>query len=162
MQDKNKIRRLAKSFWKMKLFMLLQLPMAFIAGLRITHIDDAGATVSVPYNFLNKNPFKSMYFAVQAMAAELSSGIIALAEVNEVEKPISMLVIGMKANYTKKARSKVDFKCDDGKKIRNAIISSIETGEGQVIEVISKGTDKEGDIVAEFVFTWTFKTKMKK
>ncbi len=93
------------------------------------------------------------------MAAELSSGILALSEVAETNKPISMLVLNMKASFTKKARTKVIFTCNDGDKIRNAIAQSIKTGEGKTVEVISKGVDKEGDIVAEFAFTWTFKLK---
>jgi hypothetical protein len=40
-----------------------------------------------------------------------------------------------------------------------AIIRSIETGEGQTAEVTSIGYDTEGDVVAEFKFTWTFKPK---
>ena len=150
---------MANSPLKMKFFMLQQLPMGFLAGLKVTEINSKGACVTVPNKFLNKNPFKSMYFAVQAMAAELSSGILALAEVYEAEKPVSMLVINMSASYSKKARSKISFKCDDGEKIRNAINRSIETGEGQIIEVKSTGTDRDGDVVAEFVFTWTFKLK---
>lgn len=158
----NKFRSMAKSPLKMKMFMLQQLPMAFIAGLKITKIDSKGSVVSVPFKFVNKNPFKSMYFAVQAMAAELSSGILALLEVYEAEKPVSMLVLNMKASFLKKVKTKVSFICDDGEKIKEAIALSIATGEGQVIEVTSKGIDEEGDVVAEFVFTWTFKPKSKK
>ena len=141
--------------------MFKHLPMGFIAGLKVSEMDGKGATVSVPNKFVNKNPFKSMYFAVQAMAAELSSGILALAEVYGVEKPISMLVINMSASYTKKARTKVSFRCNDAEKIKDAVARSIATGEGQLIEVKSIGTDREGDVVAEFTFTWTFKVKEK-
>ncbi len=157
--SKNKIKQLAKSPWKMKLYMLLNLPMGFIAGLKITEITSAKAQITVPYKFINKNPFKSMYFAVQAMAGELSSGILALSEVAEAKKPISMLVLNMKASFTKKARTKVTFSCNDGDKIRNAIAQSIATGEGQTVDVKSVGIDKNGDVVAEFTFTWTFKPK---
>ena len=143
----------------MKLYMLLNLPMGFIAGLKITEITSAKAQITVPYKFINKNPFKSMYFAVQAMAGELSSGILALSEVAEAKKPISMLVLNMKASFTKKARTKVTFSCNDGGKIRNAIAQSIATGEGQTVDVKSVGIDKNGDVVAEFTFTWTFKPK---
>lgn len=153
---------MAKNPMKMKMFMLQKLPMGFIAGLRITKIDSIGSVVSVPFKYVNKNPFKSMYFAVQAMAAELSSGILALSEVYEAEKPVSMLVLNMKATFLKKVRTKVNFKCDDGEKIKEAIAQSIATGEGQIIDVKSKGIDEEGDVVAEFVFTWTFKPKSKK
>jgi acyl-coenzyme A thioesterase PaaI-like protein len=159
MQKKNKIKQLAKSPWKMKFYMLMNLPMGFIAGLKITEITSVKAQITVPYKFVNKNPFKSMYFAVQAMAAELSSGILALSEVSEAKKPISMLVLNLKASFTKKARTKVSFNCNDGDKIRTAIAESIRTGEGQTVDVKSVGIDKEGDQVAEFTFTWTFKPK---
>ncbi len=144
----------------MKLYMLMNLPMGFIAGLNIIEITSKKAQISVPYKFINKNPFKSMYFAVQSMAAELSSGILALAEVYQASKPVSMLVLDMKASFTKKARTKVVFTCNDGEKIRTAITASIETGEGQTVDVMSVGRDKSGEIVAEFVFTWTFKPKI--
>ena len=157
--SKNKIKQLAKSPWKMKLYMLMNLPMGFIAGLKITEITSVKAQISVPYKFVNKNPFKSMYFAVQAMAGELSSGILALSEVAEASKPVSMLVLNMKASFTKKARTKVTFICSDGDKIRNAITESIKTGEGQTVDVKSVGIDEDGDQVSEFTFTWTFKPK---
>jgi len=157
--SKNKIQELAKNPWKMKLYMLMNLPMGFIAGLKIIEISSQKSRISVPYKFINKNPFKSMYFAVQSMAAELTSGILALAEVYEASKPVSMLVLDMKASFTKKARTKIIFTCNDGDKINDAIEKSIATNEGQTVDVVSIGTDSEGDKVAEFTFTWTFKPK---
>ncbi len=141
------------------MYMLTNLPMGFLAGLKIIKITPTNSAISVPYKFLNKNPFKSMYFAVQSMAAELSSGILALAEVHQAPEPISMLVLNMKAEFTKKARSKVVFNCNDGEKIKSAINKSIVTGEGQTVDVKSVGIDKDGDQVAEFTFIWTFKPK---
>ena len=155
----NKIEQMAKSPVKMKLFMMKQLPMAFFAGLKVIKMDNRGASVSVPFKFLNKNPFRSVYFAVLSMAAELSSGIIALAALHDFDVPVSMLVLKMKAEFLKKAKSKIVFTCDDAEKIRDTIARSIETGEGQKIEVRSSGYDTSGDIVAEFVFEWTFKPK---
>ncbi len=143
----------------MKLFMMKNLPMAFLAGLKVTEIDETKASVSVPYKCLNKNPFKSIYFAVLSMAAELATGILAIAAINDFSIPISMLVFEMKASFQKKARTKITFKCNEGEKMMAAISRSIETGEGQTAEVTSIGYDTEGDVVAEFKFTWTFKPK---
>lgn len=159
MEKENKIRKLAKSNFLMKLFMLKHLPMAFLAGLKITEIDQATASVTVPYKHLNKNPFRSVYFAVLSMAAELSTGILAMAALNDFSIPISMLVLEMKANFLKKARTKITFKCLEGDQLSSTIAKSIETGEGQTIDVTSIGYDTEGDKVAEFKFTWTFKPK---
>jgi acyl-coenzyme A thioesterase PaaI-like protein len=159
MQKENRIRKLAKSNFHMKLFMMKNLPMAFLAGLQVTEIDQTQASVSVPYKGLNKNPFRSIYFAVLSMAAELATGILAMAAINDFSVPVSMLVFEMKASFQKKARTKITFKCNEGEKIMAAITRSIETGEGQTAEVTSTGYDTEGDVVAEFKFTWTFKPK---
>ena len=159
MHKKNKIRELARSNFHMKLFMLKNLPMAFLAGLKVTEINQTKASISVPYKFLNKNPFRSIYFAVLSMAAELATGIMAMAAIHDFSVPISMLVLEMKASFQKKARTKITFKCLEGKKMNAAIEQSIETGEGQTAEVTSIGYDTEGDVVAEFKFTWTFKPK---
>lgn len=159
MTRKNKILQLAKNRWKMKIYMLLNLPMAFIAGIKIIDISESKAVISVPYKFLNKNPFRSIYFAVLSMAAELSSGIIALNEVSNASVPMSMLVLNMKASFTKKARTKIIFVCDQGDLVRNTISNSITSGEGQTIDIVSVGIDEEGEKVAEFIFTWTFKPK---
>lgn len=159
MSGENKILQLAHCPWRMKLYMLTHLPMGFIAGLKIIELNSQLSRISVPNKFINKNPFKSMYFAVQSMAAELTSGILALVEVHGASEPVSMLVLNMKASFTKKARTKIIFTCNDGDRIRDAIGKCIKTGEGQVIDILSVGKDLDGDQVAEFIFTWTFKPK---
>ncbi len=157
----DKIRKLATS-WKLKLFLLQKLPLAFVAGLKIVEIDRKSAKVRIPYKHLNINPFKSMYFAAQSMAAELSTGIIALAAVQDEEEPISMLVLNMQAAFTKKATTAIVFSCNEGENISQAIHQAKLSGEGQTITVTSRGFDKNDDLVSEFQFTWTFKSKTNK
>jgi hypothetical protein len=70
-----------------------------------------------------------------------------------------MLVLKMKADFLKKARTKIIFHCEDAEKIKESIAKSIETGQGETIEVSSAGYDTSGDKVAEFIFEWTFKPK---
>ena len=159
MTRKEKLLEGARSNFKMRYFMLKKLPLAFIAGLKVVKIDDEMASVSIPFKFLNQNPFQSIYFAALAMAAELSTGIIAIVNVQSASKPVSMLVFNMSANFTKKAKGKIVFSCYEGKAIEKAIEESISTGEGKIVEVTTKGVDQEGDEVAEFKFTWTFKPK---
>lgn len=158
-KKENKVRVLAQNHGRMRIFFLRHLPMAFFAGLKITEINDNMASVTVPYKYLNKNPFRSVYFAVLSMASELSTGILAMAAINDYEIPISMLVFDMKANFVKKARTKITFTCQEGEKLSQAVKKSVETGEGQTAEVMTVGIDEEGDEVARFYFTWTFKPK---
>jgi len=155
-------RKQVRSNFKFRLFMLKSLPSAFFSGLRLTEISDKKAVVTIPFKYLTKNPFKSMYFASQAMAAELSTGVLALAESSWRKPRISMLVFDMKADFVKKATTKITFECADGKKIYDAIEECVQTGEGVTITAKSIGKDTEGDIVSEFYFTWTFKQKQSK
>ena len=159
MKKGNDIIKMAKSPALLRMYMLRHLPMGALAGLKILEMDRTHAIVSVPYKYLNKNPFRSIYFAVLSMAAELSSGIIALALLADAPVPVSMLVLNMQANFTKKARGKIRFECRDGAQITTAIEESIKSGEGKTVEVSSTGYDSAGDVVAVFQFTWTFKPK---
>lgn len=159
MADQRDFRHLANNRFLLKLFFLRKMPMGILSGMRVLALDEKHCSVSVPYNYLTKNPFKSTYFAVQSMAAELSSGAMAISEVKLAPQRVSMLVLDMKANFTKKARARVIFTCNNGKEIADAVHKAISTGEGQTVTIVSKGTDTEGDIVSEFQFTWTFKAK---
>jgi len=152
-------RKLANNAFRLKLFFIKNMPMGFLNGLHVVELDEKHASISVPYNYLTKNPFHSTYFAVQAMAAELSSGAMAIAEVLAAPGPVSMLVFDMNANFTKKARSKVIFTCNDGEAIGTAVKETLKTGEGQTVTITSVGVDRAGDKVSEFQFTWTFKAK---
>jgi len=156
----NRVLQLVKSPFRLKMYMFMHLPMGWIAGLKVESFREKDVRISVPFKFLNKNPFRSVYFASLAMAAELSSGLIAMSEVENASVPISMLVLNMKADFLKKARTKITFLCSDGNQIREAIAKSIETGLGQTAEVSAIGTDTEGGQVAIFWFTWTFKPKV--
>jgi len=146
---------------KLKLFFLKRMPLGYFAGLKVEQFNKESATVSLPFNWITKNPFKSVYFGAQAMAAELSTGIIAMNAVLNSKKSISMLVFAMEANFVKKATSKVNFECIQVKEVEQAIQKCIETGEGVIVKSKSVGTDEVGDVVSEFYFTWTFKLKTK-
>lgn len=150
---------LVTSRWKMAFYMLSKLPLALIARLRVEHFDDEGASVSVPFNYINKNPFGSVYFAPLSMAAELSSGLLALEAVKNAAKPVSMLVLEMQAEYLKKARSRIVFTCHERSAISEAVQQAILTNEATTFLSRVEGRDEQGELVARFFINWTFKTK---
>lgn len=157
---KNKIRSLATNGFRMRLFMLNHLPLGFFVGLKVLKIDQYSAEVSVQYKYLNKNPFRSIYFAVLAMAAELSTGILAMASVYDASVPVSMLVLEMDAKFSKKAVGRIVFKCEQGEEISKTVKESALSGEGKTVKVKSIGLDKYNNQVAEFHYIWTFKPKL--
>ena len=142
-----------------KLFLILKLPLAFLAGVKLKTLNNTHSTVQLKYNYLNKNPFKSIYFAALSMAGELASGILAASFIYKNKPAISMLVVGVNIDFSKKAVGLIDFNCKQGKEIEDCINNSIITKEGQVIDVITTATDEEGDIVAIFNIRWSFKSK---
>ena len=150
---------LASSRVRFGFFMLVKLPSAFFSGVRLRRITEQEAVVSVPYKWFSQNPFRSTYFACQAMAAEMSTGVLALGHIYKRKPAVSMLVTGLKATYYKKAVSRTYFTCHQGEEIRQAIEQAITTGEGQTIDVISIGRNASGEVISEFLISWSFKGK---
>ncbi|MGI4743512.1 MAG: DUF4442 domain-containing protein [Janthinobacterium lividum] len=143
---------------KLRLFMLRKLPLAWLAGLRLVAFTPEAATVTIRYKYLTQNPFRSIYFAALAMAAELASGIQAMLH-TQGGGPVSMLVVGLEAEFTKKAVGLIAFTCPDGAAIAQAVAESRATGKGCTVQCTSTGRDEAGDVVAVFRITWSFRAK---
>ncbi len=154
-----KTNTMAISVSKLNKFVLFKLPSAYICGVRVKAIDKDRCVVSVKHRWINQNPFNSMYFAVQAMAAELTTGALVISQIQQSGKKISMLVANNKGNFTKKATGRITFACNDGHLIAEAIQRTIATGEGQTFWMKSIGTNEEGVQVSEIDFEWSVKLK---
>ena len=139
--------------------MLFKLPAAFFTGVRVESLNEEMAVVKVKHRWINQNPFKSMFWAVQGMASEFSSGILVMQAIDKSGKKVSMLVTNMNATFTKKATGKIRFECKDGLAIQQAIQKSTETGEGQTVLVTSEGINEEGISVSKFQYEWSLKVK---
>ncbi len=144
---------------KLNSFLFFKLPSAFWCGVRVKTIDSNHCVVTVKHKWINQNPFKSMYFAVQAMAAELTTGALVMLQIKKSRKNISMLVANNKGNFSKKATGRITFTCNDGHLIEDAIKQTIATGEGQTFWMKSIGIDEKGDQVSEMNFEWSIRIK---
>ncbi|WP_226930020.1 PaaI family thioesterase [Hymenobacter siberiensis] len=151
-------RRQVLNPFKLRLFMMRKLPMAWLAGLRLTQLTPETATVTIRYKFLTQNPFRSLYFACLAMAGEFASGIQGMMQV-QAGGPVSMLVTSIQGDFTKKAVGLIAFTCPDGPLIAQAVAESRATGEGRTVVCTSTGVDEAGDVVAVFKLTWSFRAK---
>ena len=140
-------------------FLFFKLPSAYFCGVRVKQISDNKCEVTVKHRWINQNPFNSMYFAVQAMAAELSTGALVMTHIQNSGKKISMLVANNKSNFSKKATGKITFVCADGSLAATTIQKAIETSEGQTFWMKSIGTNEKGEQVSEMDFEWSIKIK---
>ena len=144
---------------KVNAFLFFKLPSAFFTGVRLKSLTNDAAVVKVTYRWVNQNPFKSMFWAVQGMASELSTGILVMKEIDASNRKISMLVTNMNGTFTKKATGKIRFECNEGELIRATIQKAIETGKGQTVTVTSEGFNEEGISVSKFEYEWSLKAK---
>ncbi|MFZ9160513.1 MAG: thioesterase, partial [Aquirufa sp.] len=115
--------------------------------------------VRVKLSWFNQTPFRSMYFAVEAMAAEMSCGMLAFGQVYKRQPAVSMLVEKLEAKFVKKATGVIIFTCEDGDALRDTVNEALTNPAGTKLQVTSIGRNQAGEIVAEFDFTWTFKAK---
>jgi hypothetical protein len=144
---------------RFRLFLATKLPTAYFVGLRLHHIDENDCVIKVKHSWFNKNPFKSMYFAVEAMAAEMASGLLAFGYTYKHKPSISMLVVKMEIEFSKKATGVILFSCKQGKEIEEAIQVCKQNNVGQTITTTSIGLNEHKEEVAKFYITWSFKAK---
>lgn len=147
------------STFQINLFTFFKLPSAWWCGVRLKSIDENRAVATVKHRWFNQNPFNSMFWAVQGMAAEFTTGILVSTAIRESGRKISMLVQNNNANFSKKATGRITFTCEDGNLIADALKKTIETGEGQTIWMKSIGVNQDGVVVSTFNFEWTVKLK---
>ncbi|HET8753632.1 MAG TPA: DUF4442 domain-containing protein [Salinimicrobium sp.] len=144
---------------KLNAFIMIKVPAAWLCGVRNKEINQNGGKVGVKHRWINQNPFNSMYFAVQAMAAELSTGALVMQAVKNSGRSVSMLVKSNNSNFSKKATGKLIFECADAGKIKEAIDGAVETAEGKTFWLNSTGTNEAGEVVSTFNFEWTIRLK---
>ncbi|QCE42125.1 DUF4442 domain-containing protein [Psychroserpens sp. NJDZ02] len=144
---------------KLNTFTMLKLPSAYLCGVRTKVLNDEQCITTVKHRWINQNPFKSMFWAVQGMAAEFSTGAMMIMKIKASGKKISMLVTTNNATFTKKATGRITFVCNDGNKVDDALAEAIKTGEGQTLWMQSVGTNADGVVVSTFNFEWSVKVK---
>lgn len=144
---------------RFRLFLLSKLPSAYFSGVRVKEISEQRCIVTVPYKWFSQNPFRSTYFACQSMAAEMSTGALAMVQVYQRKPSVSMLVTKVESEYFKKATGLTSFTCEDGELIGQAVQDSIDSGDGKTVRVHSLGRNEGGETISEFFITWSFKAK---
>ena len=160
--SQQKFFKLANHPFKFRMYLLFKLPAAFFSGIKVKEINEKRCVTSVPYKWLTQNPFRSTYFACLSMAAEMSTGALAMAHLYKLNPPVSMLVVKVESTYSKKATGRTYFTCEDGELFSKMIEEAIADGEPKTVIAKSVGKNKDGEVVAEFFITWSFKARSKK
>ena len=144
---------------KYTFFLFFQLPSAFFCGVRLKYLDSLKSIVSINHSWFNKNPFKSIFWAAQGMAAELTTGSLIKNAIKESGINVSYLVVENKSSFYKKATGKIIFECNQGKELQDLFNSFDKDNNKAIIELKSVGVDSNNVKVSEFSFTWSLKVR---
>ena len=144
---------------KINAFMLFKLPLGYLSGMKVKELDNQKCVVTIKHRWMNQNPFNSMFWAAQGMAAEMSTGVLVMQAIENSKKKVSMLVTHQDGNFFKKATGKIVFTCNNGNEIKDAIEKSAVTKEGQVVNLVAVGVNSDGVVVSNFTFQWSLKVK---
>ena len=144
---------------KYTFFLFFQLPSAFFCGVRLKYLDSLKSIVSINHSWFNKNPFKSIFWAAQGMAAELTTGSLIKNAIKESGLNVSYLVVENKSSFYKKATGKIIFECNQGKELQDLFNSFNQDNNNAIIELKSVGVDSNNVKVSEFSFTWSLKVR---
>ncbi len=154
-----RVRRRVLNGLLFKLYLWARLPLGACAGLRLLSLDERQCVVRLPGGWRTTNPFRSTYFAAQAMAAEMSTGAPASVLVEGAEASLAMLVREVHAIFTKKATGATFFTFSDVAGMAAAIARAVASGESQEFVAASTGRLADGTVVAEFELHWSFKKR---
>jgi len=153
------VRRRLLRPWNFRLYLWARLPLAACAGLSLRRLDDAGCTVALPGGWRTQNPFRSMYFAAQAMAAEMSTGAPAMMLAEGASASVSMLVREVRGVFTRRIQGEAEFTFGDLAAMRDTVDRAVATGESESFVARSTGRAKDGAAASEFEITWSFKRR---
>ena len=153
------VRRRLLRPWNFRLYLWARLPLAACAGLSLRRLDDAGCTVGLPGGWRTQNPFRSMYFAAQSMAAEMSTGAPAMMLAEGASASVSMLVREVRGVFTRRIQGEAEFTFEDLAGMRETVDRAVATGESESFVARSVGRTRDGGAAAEFEITWSFKRR---
>lgn len=157
-----RLQRRVTNPWLLSGWMLVKLPAALFAGVGLRALEPGRCVTTVPYGWRSQNPFRSTYFAAQAMAAELSTGALVLLAAEDAGVPFSTLIVDVHATFSKKATATATFECRGGNAVFAAVREARETGEACQVALDTVGTMADGTEVSRFTFTWSVKARSAK
>lgn len=145
--------------WKLKLLGWFKIPMIGYVKPKLLMLNADEVQVKIRLRRRTRNHLKSMYFGALAVGADMCAGIHAFYFAEKYGKKVSFAFKGIEGEFIKRAESDVVFVMDEGKKIEDAIVKSIETGERYNIPVKVNALNDKKEVCASFVMTSSVKVK---
>ncbi len=152
-------KRMSNPFF-FRLFTRKMVPAAASAGVRFCELSDTSCKIIVPNKGKNRNPFKSMYFAVQSMGAEMSTALPIMFHLQAYEASIAWIVTHFEVDFPSKAVGDVVFECKQVGEIKQAVQEAANSTDSIEIKLKTTGRMADGKVVSNFVFTWSLRKRI--
>jgi len=126
------------------------IPMIGSVRPRLLNIDDTSALLSIRLRRRTRNHLKSMYFGALAVGADVTAGLHAFYFSDEFGVKPSFAFKSMNAVFLRRPMGTVFFSSEEGQKVKQTVLTALETGERQneLIHVDARTAD--GELVATF------------
>ena len=121
--------------------------------MRIKHLDSDGCTVTIRHRWLVQNPFRSMFWAVMGMGAEMSTGALLLYLTSINQNPYRFILVSQEGRFQAKARGRISFACQDGEEIAQLLVN-LQPAQSVPITLSAEARNGNDDLLATFTFTW--------
>ena len=142
-----------------KLYGLRKLPLSVLTGFKIIELSETKCVTRVKYKYLNKNPFRSTFWAVLGMTAELSTGAYALLATQGKDESVAVILVSTQAEFIKKATDVSTFTCTGWHEFDTAADKAIATNEPQTAIGKAIGINSAVETIVHFDFTRSFKKR---
>ncbi|MCB9662852.1 MAG: DUF4442 domain-containing protein [Alphaproteobacteria bacterium] len=143
-------------------FNLAKMPLGVAAGLRVDRIDAQACVVSLPGGWRTQNPFGSMYWAAQGMAAEMATGVHGYVLTQAAPVPVRMILSGCQGEFTRMCKGRGTFHFTQGDAVRARIEETLATGRALTCDTEVVGYDAGGEQVSRWTFTWAFRARLER
>ena len=143
-----------------KQFIEHKVPMMSYAGVEIIEVDNEHCVIKIPFKKETQNHLNSMYFGALAIGADGAGGLIALYQIMQTGKEISLVFKEFTAKFLRRPEADVYFTCREGLAVNKLIKQTIDTGKrvNMPVKIIATTPSVSGDEpVAEFLLTLSLK-----
>ncbi len=158
MSDAKKKVTLSQMRWLLFLLAHFKIPIIGFLRPKLMFLNEESVRVRIKLNRRSKNHLKSMYFGALAVGADVAGGIHAFYFAQKHGKKVSFAFKSMHASFLKRAETDVVFVCDQGAKIEEIILESLETQTRINHHVVVRAFNSQQEEVA--VFTMEISVKV--
>ena len=155
-------KRFQKIFTSPPLFraaLVAKVPLLLFTGARVDELDLEHCQIHLPFGWINKNPFGSMYFASIMMCSEAVTGGLVMLHDENRDNDFVTIVKSISGDFDRAAYSDMTFVCDEGDKVDGLFERALDATDRVEETLLVEGIDDDGEHCSTAEVTWSIRVK---